>query len=371
MACLGVAAVVTLTVTAGCGQRRPLFARQTGYVDIDALVKASPGWSTVNQLSDDISTIAKSRKSVPVLGFDRDLANLPSIAALKTRGSSGLGSSEYQKLWRRANRDLELLAQRRQVSRDQQVERQSEGWSIAAEDQYNSAMSSIGLNYTQRVGQIYGEQRAERISLDLQIDQLNKTISNWAGSAPPPTPRLNAAKAQLAAKTAELKTIGDALHAKLEAAQNDRDEQQADAERQRESYVVTRVAAERERLEKIDRDHLAEERVRLAEQIRQLLTASASAERTSILKLEALTPYEETMNSVPVEPATDSEANAAIAGLVKQRNRRETFLYNAVRARALKIADEQHWTIEFVKNGSTKTDLTGKIAAIMATRSTD
>ena len=365
------AAAVILVLTAGCSDQRPVFTRTTGYVNLDALVKASPGWANVDQLTNDIATVASVRKTVPPPGFDGNLATLPSIAGLKTEGTMGVSSPEYAELWRRANRDLRLLADRRAISRNQQLERQSESWSLAASDEYDASAETIALTYAQRVEDIYSAQKAERISLELQIATLRKTLSDWAASAPPPTPRLNAAKADLAAKEAELQAVGDGLTGKLAAARHDRDRQLADAQNERDTYVSVRLNAERDRLEKIDSDHLAEERVRLAEQIKQLVAESSSAERASILKLQALKPYSEDMTGTPVAPEDASGANSAIATLVNQRNRRKAFLYDTVRASALKIAERKHWNIVFIKNGSTRTDLTGKIAAIMAARSTD
>jgi len=340
-------------------------------VNLDALVKASPGWANVAQLTNDIATVASVRKTVPSPGFDGNLATLPSIAGLKTHGAIGVSSPQYEELWRRANRDLRLLADRRAISRNQQLERQSESWSLAASDEYDASAETIALTYAQRVEDIYSAQKAERISLELQIATLRKTLSDWAASAPPPTPRLNAAKADLAAKEAKLQAVGDTLAGKLVSARHDRDRQLAEAQNERDTYVSVRLNAERDRLEKIDSDHLAEERVRLAEQIKQLVAESSSAERASILKLQALKPYSENMTGTPAAPEDADGANSAVATLVNQRNRRQAFLYDAVRASALKIAERKHWNIVFIKNGSTRTDLTGKIAAIMAARSTD
>ena len=367
---MAVAAAVILLLS-GCSDQRPVFTRTTGYVNLDALVKASPGWANVAQLTNDIATVASVRKTVPSPGFDGNLATLPSIAGLKTHGAIGVSSPQYEELWRRANRDLRLLADRRAISRNQQLERQSESWSLAASDEYDASAETIALTYAQRVEDIYSAQKAERISLELQIATLRKTLSDWAASAPPPTPRLNAAKADLAAKEAKLQAVGDTLAGKLVSARHDRDRQLAEAQNERDTYVSVRLNAERDRLEKIDSDHLAEERVRLAEQIKQLVAESSSAERASILKLQALKPYSENMTGTPAAPEDADGANSAVATLVNQRNRRQAFLYDAVRASALKIAERKHWNIVFIKNGSTRTDLTGKIAAIMAARSTD
>jgi len=366
-----VLAVVVLSVSSGCSDQRPILTKASGYVNLDTLVRASPGWKNVAQLTSDITAIGAARTAVKPQGFDSQLATLPSIAGLTTQGTIGLGSPEYQELWRRANRDLLLLAKSRAISRDQQIERLSETWSLAASDEYDATQAAITQKYAQRIEGIYASQTAERISLDLQIAQLKKILLNWQASAPPPTPKLNAAKAELSAKQAQLQTLAGSLAGEVAAAKSDRDDQLAQARSKRDGFVPAQVRAERARLEKIDSDHLSAERLRLSEQIRQLLTESSAAQRDSILKLKALKPYTESMAVVTAAPSATSGANSAIEALVNQRSRREAFLYDTVRAAALAIAEKKHWNIEFVKNGSTRTDLTGKIAAIMAARSTD
>lgn len=365
------AAVFASVMATGCGDGGPQLYVNRGYVNLDALMHRSPGWRNVVLLDGDLAHVGTVGAPVTQIAYDRSLTALSPLADLLPGSSAGISVLESDELTQRADRDVWRMAERRAMSRERLLERLNENWQLESSDQYDSTVERIYRDYGQRVNMIYSEQNSKRLNLELQIGALIKILVDWAGSGPPPTPRLNAARQDLVVKRLALQQITGKLTEDLSAARADRDEQLAEAIRVRNSYVADQTQKTRDTLEKADEIQLAAERARLQQQVLQLSQDSAEAQRVSVHRLDAVHPVTIRLSSVPAPPDSRADKSAALFGLLQQRKRRVAFIYESVRSSALDVAAQKHWEIDFTKSGSRETDLTDRVAALIAARSND
>jgi len=333
-----------------------------GSVNLAQLALHHPGWSGVGQYDDALRRLEQAAATLPPPGQpDQKMATLPALPAdalqngmtapaLNAGGAGRRLDSVQQSL-------LRELKARREMAREDEVQRQRDVWRGEARQRFPVPIAAAST-----------QPDLELQLLQANVETLTRTVNNWK---PPtravPTPTLDQLKAKVAAEQVKL----DALLAERAQQREIAAAQFRTAVQNSHEMRVAYVQAQADALE----SHLQADDARLV----AAEAARLSGKRTALLR-ELTTPVSigvptagfagaETLPHGPgVAQATVSQASLAAskARLRAQRARWIKFLVDDTQAAALDVAGQKKWDITFGPPRPGDRDLTNALAQAMA-----
>ncbi len=202
-------AVIVALLPAGCHGPARTAPPIPVTADLGALVRVHPGWAGVALYDRMIARLRTSaRQAQAGLPPPAPPLTLPGLSGLDLPGGGfalPAGALDQQRLLlaQLGQRQMERLRERRAQARDLQVRALTRVWRREARQRYDLAVADADARYAGGYGDALAADAARRLNLALQISALAKTVGAWTPSVPP-TPLLDRARRDLAAKRQEL-----------------------------------------------------------------------------------------------------------------------------------------------------------------------
>ncbi len=345
----------------GCAAHRQAAAPRTvyGYADLTALVRRQPGWAGLAQYDAALARLSAAAKLPPAGQADPKMATLPALP-LEAAGEDMTGTKDVSKIAGHLSLVqtglLNSLSERRQMARDDQINRQQDLWKRDARKQFAipARTAEISSDLTLQL-------------LQANVAALTRTLDHWDDSSPP-APRLVRLKLKVEADRDRLKTL---IASRIQARDTARAARLAAIRRQRAArleYVQAQGDALAAHLETEDARVQGSQQRRLSAQRLALLGALARPEPVSVPAAGDAGAL-----ALPGGPGaaraslSAASLKAARVRLLAQRGRWVKYLYEDTRASALDDAARLHWNITFGPPRRGDRDLTADLERVLAT----
>ena len=322
--------VLAPLLLAGChAQARPARLRPVT-ARLDVLVRSHPGWPGV-ALYDQMLTRLRTSAHLAQAGLGRPVPpmTLAGLSGLDLPGGSftlPAGTLEGQRrlLAQLGQEQMARLRERRAQARAQQLRAQTRVWRSEARRAYDQAVADADVLYARDYGDAFAADSALRLNLALQIRALEKTVGHWTLSTPP-TPRLDRARQDLAAKRLQLALLQSRQAGALAGLVQARAATLARAAAARVAFVADERTQTAAHLRALDEAALAAQRVLLARETAGLLAREGQLVAAALPGAGTLGPLS-LPGGVPPAPAGTALGDAE-AQLETQRARWVRGLY--------------------------------------------
>ena len=355
---------------AGCQSAKVPPPPVPAYADLGVLVRRHPGWRSVAQYDVMLARLqAAIRQGRTGSAVPDPSLTLPAQSGLNLPGEAytmpaEVLAQEQRQLEQQTQTQLARLRARLALAGRQQLELQQPRWQRDAELQYARAAQAAQALYTQRYDAAFAAGDVRRVNLRLQIDALEKTVTNWKLSKPPPTPLLDRAINDLADKKAERDRL-DAQHSGI-----------ATKLLSERAATLAQAAADRDASVRTQRDQLAQtlrtrQEVRLAAQRRQLERQTALLLRQERALAAGTVRAVGSVGTLSLPPSAAQatkpvrDLKAAARQLQLQRDRWIVFLYHDTQAAAQDAARQRGWIVTFDSSHRRETDVTVQLATLL------
>ena len=320
-----------------------------GTVNLDLLVRQNPGWTGVGRYDVALQQLRAASSGVSLTGGAG--AALPAWSGTMPTGARTLTPGAISETAVRLSSVQNALLTTQRMRRE-----------AATAEALRSARALARREARQK---FLVPEREVRLGSDLELQilqanvvTLTRTLDHWKQSTPP-TPRLDAVRANIEADRAKLIALIDTRLRERASAQTSRAAQVQGVRDARAAYVQAQVDTLAARLQAEDARFLAERRLSLAQQQSALLTALARPAVASV-------PIVGSAGAVVLPGAplhASGEALAAAEDRLKaQRLRWVRFLYEDTRAAAQDAAERRNWTVTFGPARAGARDLTQPMA---------
>lgn len=361
-------------MSAGCASRPPVWHGydQSGYVELGSLAERSPLWRHVEFYDRMIAAIPPQPPAMP--RAESGDATLPALEAPAEARTDLALDAQRTRLDQVRQREIAELTQRLAEAREYRLGVEAFAWRREQDAKTEAEIERIDADYAAAVDAETEKADVRLINLKMQVDALEETLSQrsqWVLS-PPPAPRLDRDRADLAEKTKELedsRNTETALLAGLQAAH----QKQLDQALEQSNAALKTLRAEQEADYRDQDAHEIEvAQTRLQQGMDSVLAEVAAAENRSWIQSTA--PSAKTVAYPWPRPSigvVDAERNIEIARLNAARQRWIDYAYVNTRLAVADIAAKRHWNITIDTGGgpvrSTAKDMTMKVAALLST----
>lgn len=357
----------------GCATsgKRASVATVRGYANLDVLVRRHPGWAGLAQYDNALARVdAAALQPSSGLTADVSLFTLPpATLSLHRAPLAEALAGERNRLDHVLRGQVARLRERQSQARDRQTALDLPRWEREASAQYADSVDNAEAKYTQELSRLATDEEAKRLNLVLQIRALRNIVSGWDKSTPP-TPRLNQARSDLAAKRVQLASLNTERRQLVAKAASDRAVEIADADRRRKAYVAGLTASEKTALLARDEEQVGSLRTRLGGELADLLhqeevLSVPSAPSVGSLAAAKMPPGPSmTMTS----PGAAQSLRLTQSRLREQRARWLDYLYSDTRAAVKDAAEQHHWSVTFGPAVPGEKNLTAPLAKALTMR---
>jgi flagellar biosynthesis GTPase FlhF len=346
--CRSLWVVLSVPLLTGCAAQKIVVRSQPGYVDLIVLTQRLPGWEQVSHYDRMLTQMGSSEGMERPLPLPASaLTVLPALVLQARAAPAPLHQIDRAHLQHAAQIRMQAFAVRRATARQSEIEQARPAWEREALRQYQITVRKARLAYADTLERNALAQEAANVNLRLQERALIPLISAWQDSKPPPTPRLNAARAKLAAVQKAIANEKQANSLARQQAQTALSQTLLQASASRDAYVTDHVAQLTAKLLVQDMRETDLQNMRLQTQIATLLQEETVtlAEKVPRTGRVAALMLPESVGQAPLLPST--EGRIARMRLQNQRARWIAYLQDEAMAVALDAARVHHWTLSF------------------------